>query len=99
MKPVGDHYKQVQLYSVWSSSNLDPYTASTVVDTDSIRVSWRRSNDPLVELQLQSVLVVVTSDCLTGIVPPTTQNFTITSDVGNSLDVTEIGKSKSNTDL
>ena len=76
--------------NTYCSTVLDSYVVSTVADGSSIIVSWT-SDDPLFQQQLQSVQVMVTSICLTGIGVAQIQTFTVTPSEGNSANVTGLG--------
>ncbi len=69
---------------------LDSYAVSTVVHSDSIIVSWT-SDDSFFQQQLQSVEVMVTSNCLTGTGVAQIQHFTVIPSEGNSINITGLG--------
>lgn len=55
-----------------------------------IEVTWR-SRSAIIEQELSSIQVTVTSECPTGVVSPQAQVFTVRPDEGNSVNVRELG--------
>lgn len=68
----------------------DIYHVSINAGADWIRVSWRTSSS-ILQQQLRSVEVMVTSECFTGIMTPQTQTFNVMPHEGNSITVTGLG--------
>lgn len=66
---------------------LDVYRVTTSAGADWIRINWRTSSS-ILQQQLRSVEIVITSQCFTGIVATATQTFSVTPDEGNSFTVT-----------
>ena len=57
---------------------------------NNIEVIWR-SRSAIVQQEIRSVQVTVTSECPTGIVPSQTQVFTLTPDEGTSVNIRGLG--------
>ena len=63
---------------------------SVNTDDNDLVISWR-SVHPTLQLQLRLVQVDVTSECVTGVMPPQDQAFTFEAGEGNSVTVATIG--------
>lgn len=72
-----------------SDSVQSDFVVSVYNGANNIVVTWRSRSTGF---QFQSVQVMVTSECLTGIVVPQTQVFTVTPDVGSSVNARGLGK-------
>ena len=71
-------------------SLIDVYTVSVDPGVESIRVTWR-TRSVILQQQLRSVTVNVSSECATGVLPARTQTFHLRSDEGNSVTATGLG--------
>ena len=69
---------------------MDHFTVSTVWGNNSIFINWRIS-DPVLHQVLDSVLVMVSSECPTGIQPTQTQTFNVMASQGNFVNATGLG--------
>lgn len=66
------------------------YLVSINTGANNIVVTWTTDN-PILQQQLRSVRVMVTSECPTGIVSPQSQVFSLTADERNSVNARGLG--------
>lgn len=69
----------IGLFEPGSSGLVVSFSANNTV------VGWSSDGNQDLQRQLQSVVVTVTSECLTDVIPAQHQVFTVTPDQGNSV--------------
>lgn len=76
-----------QLIGLFESVQSD-FEVTVTSSADNMLVTWK-SRNAIVQQQLQSVEVILMSECATGIMPPQTQVFNVTE--GNLVTASRLG--------